>query len=103
MSGTVNLNALAEEARKLQALLSDRQPGLMSWNGAVKDRLQGLSDLIANAGITPTPCKPIERERDRLRELIEEIADMDLGDPEMEHREIIARCRKEVESWEDAV
>lgn len=44
---------------------------------------------------------PLVRERDRLRELIEEIADMDIGDIEMEHREIIARCRAEAERWID--
>ncbi len=44
----------------------------------------------------------VERERDRLRELIEEIADMELlGAADREHREIIARCRAEAKRWED--
>lgn len=37
----------------------------------------------------------------RLRALIGDIADMDLGDVELEHREIIDRCRAEVERWEE--
>ena len=43
---------------------------------------------------------PIEQERDRLRDLIEEIADMGIGEPEAEHRDIIARCRAEMKRWE---
>lgn len=35
----------------------------------------------------------------RLRDLIDEIADMDIGDIEIEHREIIARCREEQKRW----
>lgn len=41
----------------------------------------------------------IEAERDRLRDLIDEIADMGIGDVEMEHRDIIARCRAEQKRW----
>ena len=36
------------------------------------------------------------------RQIVEDIADMDVGDVEMEHREIIARCRAEAAKWEDA-
>ncbi len=43
-----------------------------------------------------------EMEHERLRNLIADIADMDLGETEMEHREIVARCRAEVERWERA-
>ena len=39
------------------------------------------------------------REIERLRELIDDIADMDVGDVELEHREIIARCRAEQKRW----
>lgn len=38
-------------------------------------------------------------ENERLRNLIDEIADMDVGDIEIEHREIIARCRAEQKIW----
>lgn len=43
-----------------------------------------------------------DAENARLRDLIDEIADMDLGDPELEHREIIARCRDEQKKWSEA-
>jgi uncharacterized coiled-coil protein SlyX len=73
--------------------------------------------IAESVGASPEPPQPdaieriaetiddlasdVERERDRLRELIEEIADMDVGDIELEHREIIARCRAEAKRWED--
>lgn len=43
-------------------------------------------------------------EINRLRDLIDEIADMGLADPEIEHRAIIDRCRAEQRRWtgEDA-
>lgn len=54
-------------------------------------------------GLTQTAeaiTNDVEADNERLRELISDIADMDLGDPEMEHREIIARCREETMRWE---
>jgi hypothetical protein len=38
-------------------------------------------------------------EVERLRDLIDEFADMDLTEPEVEHREIIDRCRQEQQRW----
>lgn len=35
-------------------------------------------------------------------EIVEDIADMGLGDIESEHRDIIARCRAAVKKWEAA-
>lgn len=58
------------------------------------------ADIKAIADTIDDLASDIEKERDRLRELIEEIADMDLGDVEIEHRTIIDRCRAEVESWD---
>ncbi len=60
------------------------------------------ADVEAMAAAVDDLASDIEKERDRLRELIEEIADMDLGDVEIEHRTIIDRCRAEVESWDAA-
>ena len=45
----------------------------------------------------------IAAEIDRLRSVIEEIADMeglDLGEPEMERAAIIDRCKAEMARWE---
>lgn len=58
-------------------------------------------DLEGIAGAIDGLASDIESERDALRELIEEIADMDVGDVEIEHREIIARCRAEAKKWAD--
>jgi uncharacterized protein YlxW (UPF0749 family) len=43
----INLDELQREVEKLQALLNDRQPGHMSWNQLLHERLQNLHALIA--------------------------------------------------------
>ncbi len=48
---TVNLDALKEEVRKLNALLDDRQPGLMSWNMLLHDQLKTIHDMLC--GVVP--------------------------------------------------
>lgn len=49
----------------------------------------------------PYLLRDARAEVENLRNLIDEIADMDVGDPEMEHRDIIARCRKEQTRWHE--
>lgn len=61
----------------------------------------GPLDLEAIAGAIDAVAADTEAENARLRELIDEIADMDIGEPEIEHREIIARCRAEQRRWYD--
>lgn len=76
-----------------------------------------MMDIVDRLRATPCDREPFSPEHadcrcrlandaaneiERLRELIEDIADMDVGDVEMEHREIIARCRAEAAKWEDA-
>lgn len=62
--------------------------------GDVNPNLEGLTDCAEAIQAD------VSAENERLRAIISEIADMDLGDPELEHREIVARCRTEVASWE---
>lgn len=57
------------------------------------------ADLDEVTALVDDLVTDIEAERDRLRDLIDEIADMGLGDVEMEHRDIIARCRSEQKRW----
>lgn len=38
----LDLDELQQEAQKLVALLKDRQPGLMTWNEMVRDRLTSI-------------------------------------------------------------
>ena len=45
----VNLDALQQETEKLLALLKDRQPGLMTWNEFMQERLQNLHKLASQA------------------------------------------------------
>lgn len=45
----VNLDELQAEAEKLVVLLKEREPGLMSWNMCVRERLEGLHKLISQA------------------------------------------------------
>ncbi len=45
----INLDDLQQETEKLLALLNDRQPGLMSWNEFVQERLQNLYKLTSQA------------------------------------------------------
>lgn len=47
----MNLEKLQEETEKLLALLQDRQPGLMTWNMFLKERLESVVTLAAEAGI----------------------------------------------------
>jgi len=58
----VNLDELHQEAKKLVALLDDRQPGLMSWNQFMQERMQKLHALtilgLGQEGVTQTVAKP---------------------------------------------
>jgi hypothetical protein len=45
----VNLDELQTEAERLVALLKDRQPGLMSWNGFLKERIDNMHRLTTAA------------------------------------------------------
>lgn|GEM_PF-3880127 len=44
------LNELQQETEKLLALLTDRQPGLRSWNEFLGERLQKLHFLASDLG-----------------------------------------------------
>ncbi|OGZ29228.1 MAG: hypothetical protein A2427_03040 [Candidatus Nealsonbacteria bacterium RIFOXYC1_FULL_40_7] len=44
---SVNLDDLQQEVEKLLALLKDRQPGLITWNGFMQERLQALHKLTS--------------------------------------------------------
>jgi hypothetical protein len=45
----INLDELQQETEKLLALLKDKQPGLMTWNEFVHERLQNLHKLTSRA------------------------------------------------------
>lgn len=45
----INLDKLQRETEKLLALLKDRQPGLMTWNDFLRDRLTNLHKLTSQA------------------------------------------------------
>lgn len=45
----VNLNELETETRKLLSLLEDRQPGLATWNDAMRDSLKIIRTLSEKA------------------------------------------------------
>ena len=45
----VNLDDLQQEVEKLLALLKDRQPGLITWNEFMQERLQNLHKLTSSA------------------------------------------------------
>ncbi|MBI2482262.1 MAG: hypothetical protein HYV76_01730 [Candidatus Vogelbacteria bacterium] len=45
----INLDDLQQETEKLLSLLKDRQPGLMTWNEFMQERLQNLHKLAAQA------------------------------------------------------
>jgi hypothetical protein len=47
----MNLDELQTEIEKLSLLLRDRQPGLFTWNGFLKERLENVVNLAAKAGI----------------------------------------------------
>lgn len=47
--GTISLDDLQQETERLLAFLRDRQPGLMTWNGFMRERLQRLHGLISQA------------------------------------------------------
>lgn len=49
MEKGINLDELTQEAEKLLGLLNDRQPGLITWNVLLYERLQSLYKLIAPA------------------------------------------------------
>lgn len=48
----MNLDELHAEVRKLLSLLDDRQPGLISWNMFLEERLKSIAKMIEAAGIT---------------------------------------------------
>jgi len=48
----MDLDKLQAEVEKLLSLLHDRQPGLISWNMFMEERLKSIVDMIAAAGIT---------------------------------------------------
>lgn len=54
----MNLNELQAEVEKLLALLQDRQPGLMSWNMLLNERLQSIQKMIESSGVPSTQAKP---------------------------------------------
>lgn len=68
---------------------------------ALADQAPPELDLEAICAAAEDIGADTDAENTRLRELIDDIADMDLGDPEMEHREIIARCRAEQKRWSE--
>lgn len=45
-SGIVHLDDLAEAVRKADALLRDRQPGLMTWSAAMGDVIHSLRAIL---------------------------------------------------------
>ena len=45
----ISLDDLQQETEKLLALLKDRQPGLMTWNEFMHERLQNLHKLTSQA------------------------------------------------------
>ena len=45
----INLDDLEEEAKKLLSLLENRQPGLMTWNGFMRERVESLHKLTSQA------------------------------------------------------
>lgn len=45
----INLDDLQQETEKLLALLTDRQPGLMTWNMFMQESLQNLHELTSQA------------------------------------------------------
>jgi hypothetical protein len=48
----MDLDKLQAEVEKLLSLLQDRQPGLISWNMFMEERLKSIVKMIAAAGIT---------------------------------------------------
>jgi len=47
----IDLDELQTETEKLLLLLKNRQPGLITWNGFLKERLENVVKLAAVAGI----------------------------------------------------
>lgn len=45
----IDLDELQGEAEKLVSLLKDRQPGLMTWNDFMRERLEALHSLASKA------------------------------------------------------
>lgn len=45
----VSLDELQQETEKLLSLLKDRQPGLMTWNEFMRERLTALHKLTSLA------------------------------------------------------
>lgn len=43
---SINLDDLQWEAEGLMTLLKDREPGLMSWNMLLKDKLKNIHEII---------------------------------------------------------
>jgi hypothetical protein len=47
----MNLDELEKETEKLLSLLRDRQPGLFTWRGFMKERLENIVRMAAQAGV----------------------------------------------------
>ncbi len=47
----MDLDELESEVEKLLALLRNRQPGLMTWNMFLGERLKSIVDMAARAGV----------------------------------------------------
>lgn len=43
----IDLDELQSEAEKLVSLLKDRQPGLMTWNNFLRERLEAIHQLTS--------------------------------------------------------
>ena len=48
----MNLDEVQTEVEKLLSLLNDRQPGTMTWNSFLSERLHTIHGLIEKAGIS---------------------------------------------------
>lgn len=72
---------------------------------AVAEAIAGVADFRADLKGATEAIDAHDRsfsgEVVRLRKLIEDIADTDFGDVEMEHRFIIDRCRAEMARWDE--
>jgi hypothetical protein len=50
----MKLDELKREVQSLMSLLNDPQPGLMTWNMMMHERLVKLHRMIESAGVTST-------------------------------------------------
>lgn len=47
----MNLDELQIEIEKLLSLLNDRQPGMMTWNMFLRERLEAIKKMLDFAGM----------------------------------------------------